>query len=310
MTTTEVCSSPSIDARPASSATPPINNPFAAQVNQCNSSALLNKAYEVHRLNRNADKLRQLTQNPTVSPDAILRGLVIDNEPPEFDPRNCITIWARPTSPVMDMVQEIQRQLIQVIDPENLTPEGTKGNTPVKTNKGPLWLMPRDCLHMSALEISHSAPKETTQALLVSLRPHISQILHPPPQAPTLIKPQICFDSSALALTFLPDPTQDFTYTHYRANLFDMVSMTGVPVESRYQVPSAHVTLARFIDDVPPKQVKQLLAKITELNEQLASSDLEWTICSERASEFRCGRIWYGGGWCEGHALTVEEAMY
>lgn len=288
------------------------NNPYTAQLVQCPGPKTLTKAYELHRHTRNAEKYSQLSQSLRVSPDAILHGLVLDNQPPEFDPRNCITIWARPNTPVMDLISDIQRELVQVIDPANLrTPSSSlPANTPVKSNTGPLWLMPRDCLHLSALEITHSAPSEMISSLLVSLRPHISQLLHPLPFAPLLIKPMICFDSAALALTFVPHPDEPFSYTHYRAKLFDTVeSLANISVDSRYQVPSAHITIARFIDEIGPDTVKALLAKISELNEMLEASTLEWKIGTERASECRCGRIWYGGGWSEGHGLSIEEAL-
>lgn len=92
--------------------------------------------------------------------------------------------------------------------------------------------------------------------------------------------------------------------------LYDTVEqIAGVAVESRYQVPSAHITIARFINDIDPEAVQRLLAKILELNKLLEASSVVWRIGSERASECRCGRIWYGGGWAEGHGLSIEEAL-
>lgn len=286
--------------------TPVNKNPYIDQLAKSNSPALLSEAYELHRTTRNADKLAQLTQSPTVSPDPILRGLVIDNQPPEFDHRNCITVWVRPTAAVMDLVQSVQRQLVEVLDPENLLPSTsdtvaaaeTTNNVPLKSNTGPLWVMPRDCLHMTALEIVHSEPEETIQPLLASLKPHITKLVHGAlNDPPTLFRPKICFDAAALALTFIPNPKKPVSYTHYRAKLFDtVVNEAGIPVDSRYQVPSAHITIARFIDQVSPDKLKALLAKAEELNGLLAASDLEWTIGDERPALVRSGRIWYGGG--------------
>lgn len=88
-----------------------------------------------------------------------------------------------------------------------------------------------------------------------------------------------------------------------------MEKLAGVSVDSRYQVPSAHITIARFINDLEPDVVNRLLEKISEINLRLESSIVEWVLGSERAGVFRSGRIWYGGGWSEGHGLTIEEVQ-
>lgn len=315
-----------------------INNPYQSLILQCPSLSDMQNAYETHRRTRNDEKFKLLSETKQVSPDLILAGLVLHNYPPESDPRNCITIWARPTSPVMDLVGEIQMRLQKSIQPffkSSPTQSQQQGyaesllneqpltiNNPL--NKGPLWLMPRDCLHLSALEITHSAPAATVNAQIKALKPYISQLLNPIHNSPVLVKPLLCFDNAALALTFVPLGQADeddfsLTYTHYRANLFDTVTnLAGVSVESRYQVPSAHITIARFIDNLPSKDaVDALLNEILEINKYLDSpiepySDPEkfsWKIGSERASECRCGRIWYGGGWSEGQGLSLEQIL-
>lgn len=274
------------------------------------------QAYETHRRNRNAAKYKELSTTKRVSPDYILAGLVLDHQPPEFDPRNCVTVWGRPTTPVMDLIGTIQLSLIKALKPF-LTTTSIIDYVPQQLgdpqNKGPLWLMPRTCLHLSALEITHSVPVDVVESQLIKLRPFLDRLLNANMEGntTTLTKPLLCFDSAALALTFVPVDDNQWTYTHYRSRLYEFVqNFAQVTVDSRYQVPSAHVTIARFIEDVPEQAVDALLEEILRINEWLQSSEwksLEWTIGDERATECRCGRIWYGGGWSEGQGVILDK---
>lgn len=140
--------------------------------------------------------------------------------------------------------------------------------------------------------------EETVLGLLQNLRPSISDLKNVP-QDVVLVKPLVCFDNSAVALTLVPHDQSIFTYTHYRAWLHQAVSETGVHVESRYQVPSAHITIGRFTETVNEETVDAFVAAIDSINEKLEGNKLEWHIGQEREVEVRCGRIWYGGGWNE-----------
>ena len=94
----------------------------------------------------------------------------------------------------------------------------------------------------------------------------------------------------ALALSWLPavdepskdhsreEQTESYTYHHLRRDLFTLASRTGVNVASRYVIPSAHLTIGRFIDKsdfekspglVDQDRVAQLVAKIDEINAML-----------------------------------------
>jgi hypothetical protein len=99
-----------------------------------------------------------------------------------------------------------------------------------------------------------------------------------------------------------------------------LVRQTDLPVASRYIVPSAHVTIARFINRdgflinraesgevIDPSQVKVLIDKIGRINEILASQywpqadgsypkEGEWVVGQDRGLVIRRGRLWYGGG--------------
>ncbi|KAG5368976.1 hypothetical protein CJU90_1224 [Yarrowia sp. C11] len=256
----------------------PPTNPFANLVKACPDPQCMQQAYERHRRTRNKDKSAELrSRQIQVKPDAILSGL-LNGEPPEFDPRNCITLWGRPTSDVIECVRSVQQQLTEVTEA--------------------LWCMPPECLHLSILEVAHSVTEETVQNLLQNLKPTISDLKNVPEDV-VLVKPLVCFDNSAVALTLVPDDHSVFTYTHYRAWLHKAVSDTGVQVESRYQVPSAHITIGRFTDTVDEETVDAFVTAIETINEKLENSALEWHIGEEREVEVRCGRIWYGGGWNE-----------
>lgn len=127
--------------------------------------------------------------------------------------------------------------------------------------------MPLSNLHMTAMEVTHSLSSAQIDALVHTLTPASRTIAdlpsHPGSQT-RLVKPMLSFDAAALALSFvpaageaLPTSTSDtqagrseiddnFTYHHLRRTLHEMITATGVPVGSRYVVPSAHLTIARF----------------------------------------------------------------
>lgn len=112
-----------------------------------------------------------------------------------------------------------------------------------------------------------------------------------------LVKPMVCYDTTALALSFLPavDDGDAYTYHHLRRDVFDQVADTGVEVNSRYVVPSAHVTIARFITQEGSERARELVERIEEINQRLASSGTEWDVGQGRL-DFHKGRSWYGGG--------------
>lgn len=308
------------------------SNPYKLLIDQCQNPTEMTQAYEKHRKTRNAAKHSELILSRKISPDPILAGLVLNNQPPEFDPRHCITIWARPPDHVMDLIGTVQTRLVKSLNMYIPTKQPTHIPKTLRdhSNKGPLWLMPRTCLHLSALEISHSVPLDTVMANMELLRPHINKFLDPIGNAPVLMRPLICFDSSALALTFVPlnqatkkqpgsygvhadEQDAQYSYTHYRASLYETATkVAGVDVKSRYQVPSAHVTIARFIQELSPDAVGSLLDEIEAINAWLEAeysdpSTFAWRIGKGRATECRYGRIWYGGGESEGQSLTLDS---
>ena len=155
----------------------------------------------------------------------------------------------------------------------------------------------------------------------------------------------LSYDTSALALSFVPaageplshsqqpaaavpaspdtPPTSaddEYTYHHLRRDLFDLASnKAGVDVASRYVVPSAHLTVARFVtqedifiseeNETPdPGKVERLLETIDSINEDLKKKYWAeegeggmaegggWIVGQEKGLDCCRGTLWYGDG--------------
>lgn len=144
-----------------------------------------------------------------------------------------------------------------------------------------------------------------------------------------LIKPVIGYDASAMALSFVPVAGEGpdgmhsvdddiYTYHHLRWDLFERVADSGVQVVSRYIVPSAHITIARFITQdgflldhagldgsgIDRERLKAIVDKIEDINRQLQErywdsgvcSQGEWLVGEETGLELCGGASWYGKG--------------
>lgn len=161
-----------------------------------------------------------------------------------------------------------------------------------------------------------------------------------------LIKPMIGFDASALALSFVPAAgegltsgrtAQDdkYTYHHLRRDLFSLCKDTGITVDSRYVVPSAHLTIGRFIapkdfedaGEFDPRKMQAFVKKIEDINAWLQkefwpeSGDGripdggDWILGEEQGLVCRMGTLWYvylsfpkvAGAWRE--SLTFRIGM-
>ena len=196
--------------------------------------------------------------------------------------------------------------------------------------------MPLANLHLTALEITHSLPAAELASIISALGPDtitkMTDFTYT--HRARLIKPMLSYDGAALALSFLPaageglpshshpqeqheasssgrsKPDDDFTYHHLRRDLFNIARASGVSIDSRYVVPSSHITVARFLtqdDHDTPEKMAAWIAKIEELNawlekeywpkgqtERMALG--EWIVGQERGLDCRAGTLWYGGG--------------
>ena len=179
-------------------------------------------------------------------------------------------------------------------------------------------------LHMTAQETSFSLTAPEINALVEKMLPYVPEIAdYTFYHQARLVKPMVSYDAQALALSFLPaagengrSPSEDgYTYHHLRRDLFSKAQSTGVKVASRYVIPSAHLTIGRFIKEqdfeaadgsVDHETVKKLIDAIEEINEWLEreywpkdgriKDGGEWIVGEEKGLEYRKGALWYGGG--------------
>ena len=190
--------------------------------------------------------------------------------------------------------------------------------------------MPIDNLHMTAMEVAHSLTVSEIDSLVDALRPKSEKIADLSKRA-RLIKPMLNYDSAALALSFVPAAgdglihgrtvaDDHYTYHHFRRDLYAAVTEAGVNVSSRYVVPSAHMTVARFNSPnvfggdpmdadvtLDMKKRKHWIHEVEMINDWLQNEfwpqgDLpikaggEWIVGEEKGLDFRRGTLWYGGG--------------
>lgn len=291
------------------------DNPYDALISTSSDDpAQIQSRYQTHRSARNELQKANLLspEFSGVSIDSILLRLERPSIEPGFvDPRNCLVFWARPTEKIKHLIDRVQKELLTV------APN--------------LWLMPQDNLHLTALEITHSQTAPEIASLVSTIQPSVATITdYTVNHRARLVKPTVGFDSSALALSFVPaagepssvDPgrtaEQDkFTYHHLRRDLYELCEKTGIKINSRYVVPSSHLTIGRFID---PKdfndengvhdgtKMQQFIRKIEEINGWLEKefwpehhdgkipAGGEWLVGEEQGLICRSGTLWYGGG--------------
>ncbi|KAL2178234.1 RNA ligase/cyclic nucleotide phosphodiesterase [Thermothelomyces heterothallicus CBS 202.75] len=294
----------------------PGENPYSALIDACHGSpAEIQALYAIHRTTRNA-QLREKFLCPEFSGldiDPVLLRLEKPEIEPGFrDPRHCLVFWARPPNHIVKLACHLQ-SLLQKAAPN-------------------LWLMPPHRMHLTTLEIAHSRTAREIADLVASMRPVIPALTGMTMQRRSrLVKPMISYDLSAVAVSFLPasgeevvsPPSDDiveldgpkddtttgdhYTYHHLRRDAFVLASET-VPISSRYVVPSAHITLGRYLtqdDHETREQRERWVRTIDDINKWLENEvwDVkdgeflgEWIVGQERGLEARCGTVWYGGG--------------
>ncbi|KAK5168995.1 uncharacterized protein LTR77_006304 [Saxophila tyrrhenica] len=282
------------------------DNPYQDLIAACNDDpSQIQSRYNTHRTNRNTQqRAKLLTPDFSgVTIDEILAKL--EHSSDSFvDPRHCLVFWARPPTHLKTLISNIQQRL------RDVAPN--------------LWIMPPENLHMTAMEVTHSLAAPEIEGLVETLRPNIQSIAdYAFTRRARLVKPLLSFDAQALALSFLPAAGEasrsteedQYTYHHLRRDLHNLITTSGVKVASRYVVPSAHLTIARFITkkdfqtgegEVDLEKVAKLVDVIEELNAWLRTEYWpegrrfkdggEWIVGEEKGLECRKGTLWYGGG--------------
>lgn len=185
-------------------------------------------------------------------------------------------------------------------------------------------------MHLTALEVTHSRTPDEIATLVEQLRPAIPALTNYTfAHRSRLVKPMLSYDLAAIAVSFLPaagepvtSPPQaggaphheedvaggSYSYHHLRRDLFDLATAAGADVASRYVVPSAHITLGRYLgqeDHATPEMREGWTRAIDEVNAWLEEEvwDVadgafvgEWIVGQEKGIDARSGRLWYGGG--------------
>ncbi|KAJ5791315.1 Ribosomal protein L44e [Penicillium psychrosexuale] len=275
-----------------------------------NDPKRLQLAYEVHRSKRNALFRSQICQKGFCEwneDDILSKVLEAEKGLTDYvDPRHNLAFWARPPQHIRDLVYKIQQEIGTLIGPG-------------------LWLVPPHHLHMTTLEIRSALRGPEIDEITSSLKMSgvVAELAnYTLTHRARLVKPVISYDTSAIALSFVPaageEDTSDyngkhdqFTYHHLRSDLYNIVTESGCPIAARYTVPSAHITIARFIAPGGPKEIKpdspeefekkkfQLIDRIEDLNHELRSnmwrrlgdpSQRQWVIGHEKGLELIKGR--------------------
>jgi len=296
--------------------TPLSSNPYDGLINACHGDPkLIQERYTAHRLTRNGQQREKILGDDFTG--WILDEYLVKLDGPQkdetfVDPRNCLVFWGRPTQKVKTLVDVVQSKL------KDAAPD--------------LWLMPVDNLHITVMEVAHSRTEDEIAALMVSLKAHGKEIAdHTQTHRARLIKPLLSYDSAALALSFVPAAGEsvphgrtakddDYTYHHLRRDTFAALTEAGIEVASRYVVPSAHLTIARFntpnvfggdpLDGsvaLDTEKRRHWVKEIEMINKwleaeywpregELIKPGGEWIVGEEKGLDFRNGRLWYGGG--------------
>lgn len=186
--------------------------------------------------------------------------------------------------------------------------------------------MPPHRMHLTTLEVTHSRTAGEISAIVNHMRPTLPALTSFTfSHRARLVKPMISYDLAAVAVSFLPaagehplhqspasphaaDRDDEYTYHHLRRDVFDLAQSTGVDIASRYVVPSAHITLGRYLtqeDHATPGMRERWVRAIDEVNAWLerevwdrADAEFleEWIVGQERGLDARDGTLWYGGG--------------
>jgi hypothetical protein len=194
--------------------------------------------------------------------------------------------------------------------------------------------MPLLNLHLTALEITFSLTGPQIDAIVSHLGPAtVAEMTdYTYSHRARLIKPMLSYDGAALALSFLPAageglfPTPSatsqstnqkreaeddkYSYHHLRRDLFNIAKKTGISVDSRYVVPSSHITVGRFLtqdDHKDEGKMEDWIKVIEDINQWLEDNywpkeggevreDAQWIVGQEKGLDCRQGTLWYGGG--------------
>ncbi|KAI1303314.1 RNA ligase/cyclic nucleotide phosphodiesterase [Xylaria venustula] len=291
----------------------PGENPYNALIEACQGDPTeIQALYAAHRIRRNAQQKEKFL-------DVNFKELIIDPyllrlenphvEPGFKDTRYCMTFWGRPPIHILELAGAIQKKLKEV------APD--------------IWLMPLHRMHITTLELAFCRTAQEIDEMKETLRPIIPDVAsYTYRHRARLVKPMVSYDMSAFAVSFLPAAGEPgvspapippdnvavlgqgdtYSYHHLRRDMWEQAKAAGIAIDSRYIVPSAHVTLGRYLtheNHATPEQRKKWVDAIDEINEWLerevwgrSDSEVigEWVVGQEKGIDVRVGNLWYGGG--------------
>ncbi|KAI1188127.1 RNA ligase/cyclic nucleotide phosphodiesterase [Nemania serpens] len=291
----------------------PGENPYCALIDACHDNPTeIQALYAAHRVRRNAqqkDKFLDPNFEELIIDPYLLRLENPDIEPGFKDTRYCMTFWARPPIHVLELAGAIQQKL------KDVAPD--------------IWLMPQHRMHMTTMEVAFCRTPEEIEEIKRKLQPTIPIVAsYSYQRRARLVKPMVSYDLSAFAVSFLPaagEPVvspapmaldsaaiikqgDSYSYHHLRRDMWDLARSAEIDIDSRYIVPSAHITLGRYLshkDHSTPEQRQKWVDAIDKINKWLerevwARSDSEvigeWVVGQEKGFDVRVGNLWYGGG--------------
>ncbi|KAJ6109908.1 hypothetical protein N7486_002143 [Penicillium sp. IBT 16267x] len=161
------------------------------------------------------------------------------------DPRNNMSLLARPPNHICELIYDIQQEIATVAGPC-------------------LWLTPQDHLHITTTELINAKARTEVDEVMETFQQELpleEVVNYTLTHSPRLVRPFVSYDATAIALSFL----------------------SGCQLGARYNVPSAHVTIARYamplgvdqskLFDVLYDSLAGLLQRIEDINQELMSGD-------------------------------------
>jgi len=176
---------------------------------------------------------------------------------------------------------------------------------------------------MTTFEIAQSLTKEEIDGRLATVLSRLEDITdYTFTHRTKLVKPMLSYDASAIALTFVPDSAKAekvYTYHHVRRDLYNICKSTGVAINTRYVLPSAHLTIGRLVTEedhsstvggknaLDTTKLRAWVKVLDDLNEWLQKrywpehgatplSEGQWVVGQEKGLDCSRGTLWYGDG--------------
>ena len=204
--------------------------------------------YSRHRNDRDTRLHTLLLQQPPLSADPLLAAMLHSNDD-TLDQRHNLALVARPPSHVIALITTLQQQLHVLA-----------GDA--------LWLPSPRQLHMTVYEVTHSRTSRQLQPLVATVRGHRSELCcQLPIDRVKLDSPLLNYDTSAVAITFLPIDVDGYDIARLRAEVGGRLAGMGIEWDGRYVAPTAHITIGRFVESrLRRASMEQWLAKLDELS--------------------------------------------